>query len=57
MIVATVWLREYHEWNQYLSTLGSPTGPQFIHMVIEPLYAHCPRKPKEPNSMKDCPSM
>ena len=33
------------------------TDSQLLHIVIDALYTHCPRKPKEPNPMKHCPSM
>jgi hypothetical protein len=38
--------------------LGSDrANPQLIQIVPEALYAHHPRKLKEPNSMKDCPAI
>ncbi len=37
--------------------LGSSADLQFVHALVEPLNTHRPRKPKEPNSLKDCPSM
>ena len=40
-----------------LQWLGSLADLQFIQMLVESLNPHCPRKPEEPDSMKDCPSM
>jgi len=45
-----------------LQQLGSHTraNPQLIQMVLDALYAHCPRCPRNlkerRNSIKDCPS-
>ena len=47
------------ECNRDLSTtrLADRANPQSTHVVVESLYAHCPRKPKKPTSMNDRPSM
>jgi hypothetical protein len=37
--------------------LSSQTDVQLVHMLIETLYTHCPRKPQKPNSMDERPSM